>query len=102
MSGIEKISTEVQRLLNRLELRLKDVSSSAKKSGQKPEQVELSRRGKELAHLLAVACEKIRNMPDIRQEKVKEVAEKLKSGYYDRPEVYEKVADELIRHGAVL
>ena len=34
---------------------------------------------------------------EIRQDRVAEVAEKLKSGFYDRPEVIEALAEGLAR-----
>ncbi len=43
-----------------------------------------------------VAAMRIANEPDIRQEKVDEVREKLKNGFYDSPEFMEKLVDKLM------
>jgi len=49
------------------------------------------------AALLAKAREAFDKTDEIRQDRVAEVAEKLKSGFYDRPEVIEALAEGLAR-----
>jgi len=55
------------------------------------------------AQTIAQVTSYVKAAPDIREDKVKEVKEKLAKGYYDDPEnkilekVAEKIADALIR-----
>jgi len=49
------------------------------------------------AALLAKAREAFEKTDGIRQDRVAEVAEKIKSGFYDRPEVIEALAEGLAR-----
>ena len=75
----------------------KKKAGASKKAG---DQVQFSEDGKFLSSTRAsveVAKAKISSTPDIRSEKVQEVKDKIKQGYYDSPEFADKLADKLIQ-----
>jgi hypothetical protein len=39
-------------------------------------------------------------LPDIRPERVEEVRRRLREGFYDRPDVIEKVVDQILKEGS--
>ena len=76
-------------------------SKSTEKS-EKPNRADsvlLSKKGKELqgqADASAVLSQ-LKNMPDVRPEKVQDAKEKVASGYFDSPEFMDRLADRLMK-----
>lgn len=66
----------------------------------KSDQVQVSQDGKLLSDTKAaveVAKTQVANSPEIRPEKVEEVKQKIRDGFYNSPEFAEKLADKLIQ-----
>lgn len=80
--------------------RLKNVDKSsgqAEESGQtasSADEVNISSDAR-LAQTLNRAMTAIEETPDVREDKVAEVQEKLESGFYESPEVIDEVADQV-------
>lgn len=58
--------------------------------------IEISEEAQEIRKIIGEARSELHNAPDIREAKVADVTAKLSSGFYDRPEVIERLADKLI------
>lgn len=68
----------------------------------KTDRVDISPEAKELQQtesLIAAAKKAFEELPDVREEVIKEVAERLERGTYDRSDVVEKLAEALLRVG---
>lgn len=61
-----------------------EISSSAQKLDKSKAQVE-------------ILAAQIQHQPDVRMEKVEEVREKIRNGYYNSSEFIDKLADKLIQ-----
>lgn len=61
---------------------------------------EISSKGQRLSETseqVSVLAAQIAGQPDIRTEKIAEVREKIKNGFYDTPDFIEKLADKLLQ-----
>lgn len=79
LKNIEKSSSQTQK---------------SKSTSQQSDEVNISQDAK-LARTLNRAFENIETSPDVRQDRVEDVKEKLQEGFYDKPEVINEVADQL-------
>ncbi|NOY77256.1 MAG: hypothetical protein GXO76_05235 [Calditrichaeota bacterium] len=64
------------------------------------DEIQLSLKGKQLSqskHLLGIAKEKLKNIPDVRFDKIEEAVKNIQEGKYNQPEVVEKVAHAIIQ-----
>ncbi len=64
--------------------------------------MDISQEAKELQKiqsLTADAKKALEELPDVREEVIKEVTEKLEKGYYNRKDVLEKLAEALLEAG---
>ncbi len=91
----QKITTE----LKKVESARKTVDTRSSRPTGSADKSEFSAGAQRLSETKAnadVAAMRIANEPEIRQEKVDEVREKLKNGFYDSPEFMEKLVDKLM------
>ncbi len=78
----------------------KKTESSSQSKAVPLDKTELSAKGKRLNETKAqmeVIATKLANEPDIRQEKIVEVQEKIKNGFYDSEEFADKLANKLLK-----
>lgn len=70
-----------------------NTASAKAPKGGKADRVDISRAGKEAADLMAA----IKQMPDVREDKVREIRESVESGAYtaDPRKIAEKLLNEL-------
>ena len=57
--------------------------------------VEISNEVRELQKTLAHLKSEIKNVPDIRKEKIEDVRANIKNGFYDKPETIAQVASSM-------
>ncbi len=63
------------------------------------DKVEISSEVKKLQKTLSNLKSELKNVPDVRGEKVKEVKARMESGFYDKEENIKKVADSISEAG---
>jgi anti-sigma28 factor (negative regulator of flagellin synthesis) len=90
-----KITSEIKKVENaRKHNKLKNV-----KSYTSPDTLNFSADAKRLSNTKAqmeVLSTQVSNEPEIRTNKVEEVKEKIKNGYYNSPEFIDKLTDKLL------
>jgi flagellar biosynthesis anti-sigma factor FlgM len=95
----------IESIANAMTSEIKKVESAKKtENGQKARAVttdssEFSAKAQRLSETQAnaeIILNQIANQPEIRQEKVNEVRQKIANGYYDTPEFMDKLADKLM------
>ena len=90
-----KISSEIKKVENaRKHNKIKNV-----KAFTRPDTLSFSSDAKRLSNTKAqmeVLSTQVSNEPEIRANKVNEVKEKIKNGYYNSPEFIDKLTDKLL------
>jgi len=71
-----------------------------KQAANGKDEIQLSLKGKQLSHskhLLRLAKEKLKSIPDVRYDKIEKAVKNIQEGKYNRPEVVQKIAANLIQ-----
>jgi negative regulator of flagellin synthesis FlgM len=91
----EQITSELKKVEH-----ARKVDTSAKAKNVRTDKSEFSSNAQRLSDTKAnldIAKARLDSEPDIREEKVAEVREKIESGFYDSPEFIDKLADKIIK-----
>jgi anti-sigma28 factor (negative regulator of flagellin synthesis) len=97
---IDGILSEVRNIVqaDRKAAESKDRAGSAR---PRNDVVQISDRARTLKSQQENAAAALKETPDVRQARVLEVKERMASGYYDRPEVRQAVADSILNSGVM-
>ncbi len=63
------------------------------------DKVEISKKGKEYGRIFRKALDELKKIYPVKEKKLEEVRLRIAEGFYDKPEIKEKVASELISRG---
>jgi anti-sigma28 factor (negative regulator of flagellin synthesis) len=91
----QTLSSEIQKISN-----VKKQDGSPKVKASAGDSSTISAKGQRLNDTKAgteIILNQIANEPDVRLDKIEEVRQKIKNGYYDSPEFMEKLTDRMIR-----
>jgi len=75
--------------INELKRKLIELSSKQ----QKKDKIDLSNEAKKISEYIKI----IKNMPDVRKDRIREVQKKLLSGEYESQKILEKTLEKLLK-----
>jgi anti-sigma28 factor (negative regulator of flagellin synthesis) len=91
----QTLSSEIQKISN-----AKKPDGSPKVKASVADSSTISAKGQRLNQTQAnteIILNQIANEPDVRLDKIEEVRQKIKNGYYNSPEFMEKLTDRMMR-----
>ncbi len=91
----EKITAEIRKVEN-----ARKVDTTQKTKGLRTDKSEFSSNAQRLSDTKAnadIVQAQVVGEPEIREDRVAEVKQKIESGYYDSPEFLDKLADKIIK-----
>jgi anti-sigma28 factor (negative regulator of flagellin synthesis) len=97
-NNMEKIGNS-QTLKNHEGVKGKPVTPKEDSKLKNVDKVEISSEVKKLQKTLSNLKSELKNVPDVRGEKVKEVKARMESGFYDKEENIKKVANSISEAG---
>lgn len=77
------------------QLRIK-INKEDQPEDEKADSVDISAEAKKLEQTITELKKLANEMPDVRHEKMVEIKQKIKEGYYDRPEVILQTAEKIM------
>lgn len=77
------------------QLRIK-INKEDQPEDEKADSVDISAEAKKLEQTITELKKLANEMPDVRHEKMMEIKQKIKEGYYDRPEVILQTAEKIM------
>jgi len=96
---IDPINSKIASEIKKVEKAKKVDKTQATKAALKPDTTSFSSSAKRLSETKAnidIVSAQLASEPEIRQEKVEEVRNKINQGYYNSPEFVDKLADKLL------
>ncbi|MDP2361218.1 MAG: flagellar biosynthesis anti-sigma factor FlgM [bacterium] len=80
---------------------VRDLGRAAESALAGEDRVEISRDGRDLGRLRGVLMDAAAALPDVREEILAQVRDRMATGYYDREVVVDRISDRLLEQGSL-